>query len=159
METTTEKQDLVITRVFDLPVEKVWRAWTEPETCKKWWAPKDFTCPYCSINLITGGKYLSCMRSNDGKEYWSTGVYHEIIPFKKLVLSDSFSDEKGNIIPAKDLGMPGNWPLELMITVIFEEAEGKTKMVLRHEGLPPEIFEDCKIGWNQSFDKLEENIK
>lgn len=153
------KQQLVITRIFDLPVNKVWKAWTEPESCKKWWGPKDFTSPYCTINLKVGGKYLSCMRSPDGTEFWSTGVYKEIIPHKKLVFSDSFSDEKGNIIPAADLNMPGDWPLELLVTVTLEETGEKTKMVLQHVGLPPESYDDCQTGWQQSFDKLEENLK
>lgn len=154
-----EKNDLIINRVFNLPVNKVWQAWTEPESFKKWWGPKDYTCPFCSIDLKTGGKYLSSMRSPQGDEYWSTGTYKEIVPNKKLVLTDSFSDSKGNIIPAADLNMPGNWPLELLVTVTFEEADGKTKMKLRHEGLPPEMKEDCQTGWEQSFDKLEENLK
>jgi uncharacterized protein YndB with AHSA1/START domain len=153
------KQVLFITRIFDLPVNKVWAAWTEPESSKKWWGPKDFTCPYCSIDLKVGGKYLSCMRSPQGDEFWSTGVYKEIIPHKKLVSSDSFSNEKGDIIPASALNMPGNWPLELQVTVTFEQTAGKTKMVLEHVGLPPEIYDDCQTGWQQSFDKLEKNLK
>ena len=155
----TDQKPIIITRTFDLPINKVWQAWTEPESCKKWWGPKDFTCPYCSIDLKVGGKYLSCMRSNDGTEFWSTGVYKEIIPYKKLVCSDSFSDDKGNIISASDLKMPGNWPMELLITVTFEETGGKTKMVLNHVGIPPEIYDECIKGWEQSFDKLQENLK
>lgn len=155
----TNQKPINITRTFNLPINKVWQAWTEPETCKKWWGPKDFTCPYCSIDLKVGGKYLSCMRSKEGKEFWSTGVYKEIIPYKKLVCSDSFSDDKGNVIPASDLKMPGNWPLELLITATFEENGGKTKMVLNHIGTPPEIYDECIRGWEQSFDKLQENLK
>ena len=158
MESSINKA-LEISRVFDLPISIVWKAWTESEMCKKWWGPKDFTCPYSAIDLRVGGKTLSCMRSPQGDEFWSTGVYKEIILFKKLVCTDSFSDEKGNVIPASDLNMPGNWPLKLLITVTFEELNGKTKMLLIHEGLPPEIYDDCQTGWEQSFDKLEKNVK
>ncbi len=159
MTTTTDNKALIITRVFDLPVNKVWDAFTKPEECKKWWGPKGYTCPSASIDLKVGGKYLHCMRSPEGVDMWSTGTYKEIIPQKKLVCTDSFSDEKGNIIPAADLNMPGNWPLELLVTLTFEEVNGKTKMTLDHKGLPPEILEDCEKGWQQCFDKLEENIK
>ena len=158
-ESLKDQKVLEISRVFNLPVNLVWKAWTEPESFKKWWGPNGFTCPYSAIDLRVGGKTLSCMRSPQGDEFWSTGIYKEIIPFEKLVCTDSFSDDKGNFIPASDLNMPGNWPSELLITVTFEEVEGKTKMLLKHEGLPPEMYEDCQTGWQQSFDKLEENVK
>lgn len=158
--TTVGKQKTVlITRTFDLPVSKMWKAWTEPESFKKWWGPKDFTCPQSSIDLKVGGKYLSSMKSSDGKEFWSTGTFKEIIPMKKIVYTDSFSDSKGNIIPASDYGMPGEWPNELVVTLTLEEVDGKTKMTLRHEGIPEESYDDCVTGWQQSFDKLENNLK
>ena len=127
-ETATSQKTVSITRTFDLPAKKLWQAWTEPESLKKWWGPKNFTCPYCDIDLKPGGKYLACMRSNDGAEFWSTGVYKEIIPGKKLVCTDSFSDDKGNVVPASDLNMPGDWPIELLVTVTFEEMNEKTKI-------------------------------
>lgn len=157
-DTATVQKVLNITREFNLPIDKVWSAWTEPESFKKWWGPKGYTCPYSAIDLKVGGKYLNCMRSPEGDEFWNTGVYREIITFKKLVYTDSFSDDKGNIIPASELNFPGEWPLELLVTVTFEEDGGKTKMSLDHEGLPPEIFEDCRNGWQESFDKLEKNV-
>jgi hypothetical protein len=45
-----------------------------------------------------------------------------------------------------------------LITVYLEEADGATKMKLRHQGVPGEVREDCIKSWNESFDKLEENI-
>jgi uncharacterized protein YndB with AHSA1/START domain len=150
--------DIVINKVFNLPLNAVWLAWTEPEHLKKWWGPKGFTCPSSQIEAKVGGKYLNCMRGPDGKEYWSTGEVKEFIPERKLVITDSFADEKGNIRSASDYGMPGNWPKELLITVYFEEADGATKMKLRHQGVPGEVREDCIKSWNESFDKLENNI-
>ena len=165
METKTKQQssalqkDIVINRVFDLPISKVWQAWTDAETFKKWWGPKDFTCPSSKMEARVGGKYLNCMRGPDGKEYWSTGVVKEFVPERKLVVTDNFSDEKGNIKPASEYGMAGDWPKELLITVYLEEADGATKMKLRHEGIPDEMRDDCIQGWNESLDKLENNIK
>ena len=155
----TEKKELIIHRVFNLPVRKVWQAWTEPESYKKWWGPKDYTCPSATIDFKTGGKHLSCMRSSKGEEIWSTGVYKEIVPHKKIVMSDNFSDDKGNIRNAADYNMPGEWPNELLITLNFEEADGATKMKLKHTGIPDEMYDDCIKGWNESFDKLEKNSK
>jgi len=152
------QNEIVINRVFNLPVSVVWLAWTDAEYFKKWWGPRGFTCPSSKMEARVGGKYLNCMRGPDGKEYWSTGVVKELIPERKLVVTDSFSDDKGNIKPASEYGMTGNWPKELLITVYLEEADGATKMKLKHQGIPNEMREDCVKGWNESFDKLEENI-
>jgi uncharacterized protein YndB with AHSA1/START domain len=58
-------------------------------------------------------------------------------------------------------GMSGDFPLELLITLTFEEVDGgKTKMILKHEGMPAgEMGEGAKVGWNQSFDKMEAALK
>jgi uncharacterized protein YndB with AHSA1/START domain len=148
-----------IHRKFDLPVDTVWKAWSEPASCKKWWGPKDFTCPHCSIDFKVGGKYLSCMQAPDGKQFWSTGVYKEIIPQRKIVFTDNFADSKGNIKSASDLNMPGDWPQELSITVTLEEVAGKTDLSLQHVGIPEEMYDECIQGWQESFDKLERNLK
>ncbi len=155
---TNTAMDILIHRVIDLPVSKVWRALTEAEEYKKWWGPNGFTCPSSSMEARVGGKYLNCMRGPDGKEYWSTGEVKELIPEKKLVVTDHFSDEKGNIINASEQGMPGKWPDELLITFELEEADGATKLKLRHEGTPPEMYDECIQGWNECLDKMEENV-
>src|SRR5687767_6963514 len=96
-ETTTENV-VVVNRIFNAPVELVWKAWTDPQHLMRWWGPKGFTSPACKIDFRVGGKYHFCMRSPEGQDLWSTGIYREIIPLKKLVWTDSFADEKGNVV-------------------------------------------------------------
>jgi len=154
------KQELVITRVFDAPRELVWKAWIDPEHFKRWWGPKDYTCPFCEMDLRVGGKYLNCMRSPEGQDYWSTGVYREIIPIERIVFTDCFADEKGNIVPATHYGLSPDFPLEMLVTVTFEDHDGKTKMTLRHIGLPAGPDSDgAQQGWSESFDKLAESLQ
>lgn len=153
------KEELVITRVFDAPKERVWQAWTNPEHLKKWWGPKTYSCPECEIDLRVGGKFTNSMMGPDGKIIWGTGTYKEIIPNQKLVFTDSFADEKGNVVPSEYYGMQG-MPLEMLVTVILEEDNGKTKMTMIHAGLPEgEHSAGAKIGWNSSFDKMAELLK
>jgi uncharacterized protein YndB with AHSA1/START domain len=145
----------VIARVFDAPRERVWKAWTEPEQAKQWWGPKGFTAPFIKIDFRVGGKYLFCMRSPEGKDYWGTGVYREIIPLEKFVATDSFADAKGNVVPASYYGMDADFPLELLWTITFEDLGGKTKMTLRHGGFPAgPARTGAEQGWNESLDKL-----
>jgi len=158
----TTSTELVITRVFDAPRELVWKAWTEPEHLMRWWGPKGFTAPAVEIDFRAGGKVLAAMQSpefNEGRPIWSTGVYREIVPFERIVCTDSFADEHGNVVPATYYGMEADMPLEMLITVTFEDLGGKTRMTLRHEGIPagPER-EGANQGWSESFDKLAEYL-
>jgi uncharacterized protein YndB with AHSA1/START domain len=154
------ENDLLITRIFDAPRDLVWKAWTDPEHVKRWWGPKNFTAPYVQMDFRVGGKYLYCMRSAEGQDYWSTGIYREIIPQEKIVVTDSFADEKGNVVPASHYGMTGNWPLELLVTLTFEKQGNKTKFTLRHVGLPAgDMFKMTGEGWNESLDKLADSLR
>ena len=151
----TQLRELVITRIFDAPRDLVWKAWTEPESVKQWWGPKAFTAPVSKIDLRVGGEYLNCMRSPDGKDYWSKGTFQEITRFERLVMTDSFSDEKGHTVPASYYGMSQDFPLENTITATFEKHDGdQTKFTLRYASLPDQDFEDAQSGWNETLDKL-----
>lgn len=149
-----------ITRIFNAPVERVWKAFTDPTEIKKWWGPKDFTAPVVKIDFKEGGKYLYCMRGPKGSEFdkdmYSAGTYKEIVPMKKIVCTDHFADSEGNYVSPKDFGMPGtDWADEMLVTFTFEDAgDGKTKLTLVHEGHPMEMQKDATAGWNQSLDKL-----
>ena len=151
--------ELTVKRVFGAPRERVWQAWTEPEQIMHWWGPNGFTSPACRIDLRVGGAYLFCMRSPEGHDVWSTGTYREIVPLERLVCTDSFADEKGNVVPASHYGIDEDFPLELSVTVTFEDGNGKTRMTLRHAGFPPGPVADMTAaGWNESFDKLAEAL-
>jgi len=152
-------QGLVITRIFDAPRELVWKAWTNCEHLKRWWGPEHFTAPACKIDLRVGGKYLFCMRSPQGQDYWSTGVYREIVAPSRLAYTDNFADAQGNVVPASHYGLPGEWPDEMLVTVTLEDLEGKTRMTMQHAGLPAgPMREMAGAGWNGSFDKLADSL-
>lgn len=159
-QTALKQDELVITRFFDAPRERVWKAWTEPEHMMKWWGPKNFTAPACKMDFRVGGKYLFCMRSPEGKDYWSTGVYQEIVKPERLIFTDSFADENGNVVSGAHYGMGDDFPLEMTVIVTFEDMGGKTKMTLRHTSMPAgDMSKMAGQGWNESFDKLAESLK
>lgn len=155
------KNELVITRIFDAPRETVWRYWTDPDYFKEWWGPKDFTCPFSRSDFRIGGRYLHAMKSKEGQEFWSTGTFKEIVAMEKIVATDSFADKEGNIVPSTNYGME-NFPLELEVTVMFEDLGGKTRMTLTHAGIDnidARMRQDMEQGWNESFDKLKQEVE
>ncbi len=146
---------LEVTRVVDAPPGAVLRAWTEPERIRCWWGPGVFTSPAVRTDPRVGGTYLFAMRSPDGQDFWSTGVYREVVRDTRIVATDSFADAQGNIVPASQYGMPGDWPRELLVTVTFDPVDGKTRLTLRHEGFPDAANRDlARQGWETSLDKL-----
>jgi uncharacterized protein YndB with AHSA1/START domain len=151
--------ELVITRIFDAERELMWKVWTEPERLMRWWGPKDFTLPVCQVDFRVGGAYLFCLRSPEGQDFWSTGVYREIVEPERIVYTHSFADEKGNPVPASHYEMPGDWPAETLRTVIFEEHQGKTMLTLLHIGIPAGVMSELAVpGWSESCDKLAESL-
>jgi uncharacterized protein YndB with AHSA1/START domain len=152
-------RELVITRMIDAPRDRVWKAWADPERVRQWWGPKHFTSPVAKSEFRVGGTYLYCMRSPEGKDYWSTGVFREIVRHERIVYTDSFADEKGRVVPGTYYGMGEDFPLEMVVTVTFEERDGKTKLTLTHAGMPGGPHdENAKQGWNETLDKLTEFV-
>ena len=150
------EQVVLITREFDAPPESVWKAWTDCDRLMGWWGPKDFTTPTCKINLRPGGQFQNCMRSPEGRDYCSKSIYREVIPLDRMVFTDSFADEQGNIVPATHYGMSAEYPVEMLVSVTFEEIDGETKLSLQHKlGPVPASERDlCEQGWSESLDKL-----
>ncbi len=164
-----DDQKIVFSRVFDAPREKVWEAWTDPEIAKKWWGPKDFTAPSMKIDLKVGGKYIYCMHGPAGtdfdKDMYSAGEFKEIVPNEKLVVTDYFSDENGNLVDPTTYGMGENFPKESIVTVTFEEVDdNKTKLSIIYMPESEAAAEAMKKtgmdeGWNQTLDKLAEVLR
>lgn len=154
-----KQNELVIVRTFNAAKEKVWHAWSDAEHFKKWWGPKEFTCPDCTIDFKVGGKWLASMMDEKGNKIWATGVYKEIVPYEKMVFTDCFADENGNVVSSEKYGMK-DVPMEMLVTVLLKEINGKTEMTIIHEGLPEgELSKGANIGWNTSIDKMEESFK
>ena len=69
MTTPTSEHELSLTRLIDAPREKLYRAWTEPELLKQWFAPLPWTTPRVELDLRPGGANYFVMRGPDGKDF------------------------------------------------------------------------------------------
>jgi uncharacterized protein YndB with AHSA1/START domain len=148
-------EGVLINYIIDAPREWVWEAWTQPGRVKQWWGPRTFTTPISEIDLRVGGRYFNCMRSPEGKQYCSVGVFQVVNPPERLVMTDSFADEQGNVVPATYYGMSPATPQEMTIRVSFQEEDGKTRLTLHLLGLAEDKDRDnARLGWTESFQKL-----
>src|SRR5438874_10115088 len=99
-------QDAVrIERSFDAPVDLIWKLWTEPEHFAAWYGPGGATIPVAKMDVRVGGARLVCMKvpaPSGPMQMWFTGEYLEVVENKRLVYTESMSDEQGNVMTAAD---------------------------------------------------------
>src|SRR3954451_12993951 len=143
-------RELVLTRMIDAPPEKLFRAWTDPELLKQWFAPLPYTTPHAEMDVRPGGSSLIVMRGPDGNEFPNRGVYLEVVENERLVFTDAYTKA----------WEPSEKPF-MTVILTFEDAGGKTRYTARarhwtvtdreaHEKMG---FEP---GWNKATDQLEE---
>jgi uncharacterized protein YndB with AHSA1/START domain len=154
-------RDIVVTRIFDAPVELVWKAWTDSEHVMKWWGPDYFTSPSAKMDVRVGGTSLVCMRAPQdfgGMDMYSTWVYKEIVPLKRLEFIQNLSDENGNLLDPAKLGLPPEFPKDTRTVVNFKDlGNGKTEMTVTEYNMPSadiEIGRNAELGLNQCMDKM-----
>ena len=155
-------EDFVISRTLDAPRDLVWKCFIDPERMKQWWGPKGFKVIESKMDLRPGGSYHYGLQSPNGQSMWGKFAYQEIVPPEKLVLIDSFSDEKGGT--TRHPGHEG-WPLQMLSTFTFEEVPGgKTKFTVRwapYNATEAEVHtfdsnrNSMTQGWSGTFEQLE----
>jgi uncharacterized protein YndB with AHSA1/START domain len=138
------KQEIVITRIFDAPREKVFKASIDPKLIPRWWGPKRFTTKVDKMDVRPGGVWRFVHRDAEGNEYAFHGVYHEILPNERVV--DTFEFE----------GMPGHVSLE---TMTLEEQDGRTLLTTRSvfqsvEDRDGMVGSDMEEGVAETMDRL-----
>jgi uncharacterized protein YndB with AHSA1/START domain len=141
------ERTLTLERIFDAPVELVWRCWTEKEHLEQWSRPRGFTIPQSEGALRVGGKWHVTMRTPEGHELGLGGAYREIVPLKRLVMTHAWDDESGR---------PGH---ETIVTVTFEALGQRTKVTLVQTGFDSdEARKGHEGGWSECFDILAEHL-
>ncbi|HEY3694144.1 SRPBCC family protein [Phenylobacterium sp.] len=143
--------DLTLTRIFDAPPEKVWRAWTDPTVLPRWFAPRPWTTSRVEIDVRPGGSSLIVMRDPQGTDYPNPGVYLEVTPNRRLVFTDAYTEA----------WKPSEKPFFTGIIELEDLGGGKTRYTAtaRHwTAADKETHEKMGFheGWGQCADQLAE---
>jgi uncharacterized protein YndB with AHSA1/START domain len=148
--------EIVVTRTFDAPVERVWHEWTEPDRVMRWWGPHGFTAPIAKMNVRDGETSLVCMRSPDGRDFYNTWTYERVIPSERLEFFMGFANESGDPVEPADLGLPPDIPSKVRHVVTFQPvAEAKTKLTVTEFGYTSEQTRDIsRRGLEECLDKM-----
>ncbi|MBB5439546.1 uncharacterized protein YndB with AHSA1/START domain [Pedobacter sp. AK017] len=145
------KKELFITHLFDAPREVVFRAWTDPEQLKHWYAPDGCTIEFKTIDVRETGGFHSCIHDPVHGPCWIKGIYKEVIFPERLVFSMILSNEKAEDVRAIAAGKPEEWPEEILTTVTFTSIGQQTKLAI-HQTV--DEAEAKKTGAYQSWIKM-----
>jgi uncharacterized protein YndB with AHSA1/START domain len=144
-------RELIISRTFNGPARIVFEAWTQPELVKRWWAPQSrrVSMASCEADVRVGGHYRYVLRLERGGELAFSGTYSEVIPHSRLVYTQIYE-------PAREAGA-------VVVTVTFEERDGKTRLV-SHEVYPSIEVRNAVLGsgmehgMRETMDQLDELV-
>ena len=150
---------VVIERMFDAPPDLVWRMWTQPEHFAAWYGPAGATIPAARMDLCVGGVRQVCMEVDTASgmmRMWFTGVHREVVENKRLVYTESMSDENGNLLPPSAMGLPEGHPTTTEVLVELDDLGGRTRMTMTHVGIPE--GSPGAAGWRTALDKLATHV-
>jgi uncharacterized protein YndB with AHSA1/START domain len=108
------RQDIVISRTFDAAPDVVFQAMTDPELIPSWWGPRRYATTVDRMEVKPGGSWRFVQRDAGGNQYAFHGVYHDVVPGKRIVQTFEFE------------GAPGHVALE---TAKLEAVDGGTRYV------------------------------
>ncbi len=153
------ENEVLITRIVNAPRKLVFEAWTEAEHLSRWYAPKDCTVVFTSVDSRVGGGYHGAIRHGNGKDNWFKAVYLEIVPPERLVFTLARADAKGNFITPEEAGMTHEWPAETIVTITLEDLGRQTRFTL-HQTVDAALAQRTGAlpSWLQMLDAMEQLI-
>ena len=141
-------KELTLTRLFDAPRERVWKAWTDPKLLAQWWGPDGFTIPVCEVDTRPGGAILIHMKGF-GMLTAMAGIFKEVVKPERLVFTNNAYFEVPPVTPV----------VESITTITFVDVSGKTRLTM-HTGVfkaspaAAQALAGMEPGWTQTLEKL-----
>jgi uncharacterized protein YndB with AHSA1/START domain len=134
-------------RVLRAPVERVYRAFLEPEAMAKWVPPHGFTGKVHEMDARVGGGYrMSFTNFSSGRSHAFGGIYTELTPHERIRYTDRFDDP--------------NLPGTMQVTIALRTVGCGTELDIVQEGVPAVIPVDgCYLGWQQSLSLLADLVE
>ncbi|MGA2777637.1 MAG: SRPBCC family protein [Steroidobacteraceae bacterium] len=142
-----QPEPLVVSRLFAAPRELVFKAWSSAEHLRHWFCPSGYTVPEAVVEFHVGGAFNICMRSPEGRNYWTRGKYAEIVPHTRLVI---------------DMDVPGDDDKTLFrsrtVVHFTDDASGtRLEVTQNYTIIDPKaapMIQGAPVGWSQTLDRL-----
>jgi len=140
------RQDIISTVVLDAPRELVFKAYTDPKLCARWWGPRRYENRIDKFEARTGGQWRVVQKAADGGEHGFRGVNHDVVAPERICQTFEYE------------GVPGHVALQ---TATFEPLGNQTKIVahivfesvMDRDGM---VASGMKDGADESMERLAE---
>lgn len=148
-QTNAKDREIVFSREFDAPRERVFEAWSKPDNIGQWWGPAGFTTTTHKMAFEPGGEWIFIMHSPDGTDYDNYIRFREIIKPEKITY---------------DHGERSGDPFQFTVTITFEKLGKRTRLTHRLE-FPSKDARDKSVefgaieGGKQTLSRLAEFLK
>jgi len=135
-----------IVREFDAPIDKVFRAHTDPELFAKWNGPRSLETRIEHFECRTGGAYRYVM-TRDGDEFGFRGSFHEVRPAELIVQTFTYE------------GMPDGVALEKLIFEDLGDSRTRltaTSLVDSFEARDGFVASGMEVGIREGYERLDD---
>jgi uncharacterized protein YndB with AHSA1/START domain len=147
--TAASDRELVLTRVIDVPREKLWRCWTEPKLMVQWFTPAPWKTIHAETDVRPGGSSFVVMQGPDGTEMPNRGVYLEVITNEKLVFTDAYTSA----------WQPSDKPFFTGVLTFEDAGNGQTRYTARALHWTQEDCEThAKMGFHEGWGKAADQM-
>jgi uncharacterized protein YndB with AHSA1/START domain len=134
---------LVLRRTYSATPQRLFDAWTHPETAARFLGPGEITIPEIEMNVRPGGTYRIVMLLPDGERYIARGTYRDVRPPERLSMTWRWEEDD----PADER--------DTLLTLEFNAVPGGTELILTHEQLRSVESRDRHAhGWEQILEQL-----
>lgn len=154
-----------MTRSISAPLERVWQAWTSPDSLSRWWGPKGNPALHVELDATPSGSFFYGLKTNNDP-MWGRWDFETLVPQRRISAVQAFCDEHGEG-PLRHPFEP-NWPLKTHISVEFAPTSKGTDITLRwspRDATEREVQGFVELhpaslqGWSGTLDQLENELK
>lgn len=160
------KDEFVINRAFDAPIDVVYEMWTNPKHLAQWMGPTGSDMGFIKSDIRVGGSTLYWMSIPSGGKLYGRAHYLEMQRPHRVVYTQQFVDEQEKISRHP---LAPTWPETMLTTLtLAEEGPNRTRVTIQWQAHGKVTAEELQTfiaakpgmtgGWTGSFDKLEEYL-
>ncbi len=140
-------REILITRVFNAPRDRVYRAHADPRALVEWWGPRGYATEVRTWEPRPGGAWRIVQHDLEGREHGFRGTFQEVVPPERLTWTFEYEGTPGHVSTQANSfeALPGG-KARLTVRVVFANQADREGMVAS----------GMEWGMRQSHERLEE---
>lgn len=121
---------ITVTREFDAPADRVFRAHTDPELFAQWVGPRKYVTTIDYYDARSGGAYRFSQSDTEGNSFAFHGSFHEITAPQRMVQTFEFEGAPGHVqLDAASLEDLDGGRCRLTVRSSFQSVEARDAML------------------------------